>query len=148
MAIWGFILSAWSAYLPRPRTLLARPRPWRPSPPPKSDGVSWFHGRTQWSSNKKNMGFYPPCDSGWWLGHPYEKYDFVNWDDYINPILMGKYKKWQPNHQHVISLDIWRFPESWGTPNSWMVCKGKSQKWMFGGYPYFRQHGNMVLQCS
>ena len=28
--------------------------------------------------------------SGWWLGHPSEKYEFVNWDDDSNPILMGK----------------------------------------------------------
>ena len=40
-----------------------------------------------------------------WLvgqGHPSEKYDFVNWDDESNPILMGKSKKWQPNHQPVV----------------------------------------------
>ena len=29
-------------------------------------------------------------NSGWWLGHPSEKYDFVNWDDDINPLWMGK----------------------------------------------------------
>ena len=28
--------------------------------------------------------------TGWWLGHPSEKYEFVNWDDERNPILMGK----------------------------------------------------------
>ena len=28
--------------------------------------------------------------TGWWLGHPSEKYEFVNWDDECNPILMGK----------------------------------------------------------
>ena len=28
--------------------------------------------------------------SGWWLGHPSEKYEFVNWDDNRNPINMGK----------------------------------------------------------
>ena len=28
--------------------------------------------------------------SGWWLGHPSEKYDFVNWDDDSNPIFLGK----------------------------------------------------------
>ena len=27
--------------------------------------------------------------SGWWLGHPSEKYEFVNWDDDI-PFLYGK----------------------------------------------------------
>ena len=36
---------------------------------------------------------------GWWLGHPSEKYEFVNWDDDRNPIWMGKYNSWQPNHQ-------------------------------------------------
>ena len=37
--------------------------------------------------------------SGWWLGHPSENYEFVNWDDDVNPIVMGKCRKWQPNHQ-------------------------------------------------
>ena len=30
--------------------------------------------------------------SGWWLGHPSEKYEFVNWDDEI-PNWMGTFKK-------------------------------------------------------
>ena len=30
--------------------------------------------------------------SGWWLGHPSEKYEFVNWDDNRNPIFLGKFK--------------------------------------------------------
>ena len=33
-----------------------------------------------------------PYSTGWWLGHPSEKYEFVNWDDDRNPILMGKCK--------------------------------------------------------
>ena len=38
--------------------------------------------------------------SAWWLyTHPSEKYELVTWDDECNPILMGKFKKWQPNHQ-------------------------------------------------
>ena len=24
---------------------------------------------------------FPPNKTGWWLGHPSEKYEFVNWDD-------------------------------------------------------------------
>ena len=28
--------------------------------------------------------------SGWWLGHPSEKYDFVKWDDYSQPNINGK----------------------------------------------------------
>ena len=39
--------------------------------------------------------------TGWWLSHPSEKYEFVNWDDERNPIVMGKCKKWQRNHQPV-----------------------------------------------
>ena len=42
-------------------------------------------------------GYY----TGWWLGHPSEKYKFVTWDDEIpTNQYMGK-KKWQPNHQPV-----------------------------------------------
>ena len=29
--------------------------------------------------------------TGWWLGHPSEKYEFVNWDDDI-PNISGKIK--------------------------------------------------------
>ena len=39
-------------------------------------------------------------ESGWWLGHPSEKQEFVNWDDESNPIY-GKIKN-VPNHQPVI----------------------------------------------
>ena len=31
--------------------------------------------------------------SGWWLGHPSEKYEFVNWDDYSIPNINGKSQK-------------------------------------------------------
>ena len=47
--------------------------------------------------------------SGWWLGHPSEKYEFVNWDDEIPNIWENK--KWQPNHQPVIY--------SWFTYEQW-----------------------------
>ena len=46
--------------------------------------------------------FHLTYSSGWWLAHPSEKYEFVNWDDNRNPIVMGKFKKWQPNHQPAI----------------------------------------------
>ena len=50
--------------------------------------------------------------SGWWLGHPSEKYEFVNWDDHYQ--YMGKWPKWQPNHQPVILFSV-------GIPGSdWM----------------------------
>ena len=32
------------------------------------------------------------------LGHPSEKYEFVNWDDNRNPILMGKSSKMATSH--------------------------------------------------
>ena len=44
--------------------------------------------------------------AGWWLGHPSEKYEFVNWDEDRFPILMGQFKKWQP----VTTNQKW-FPE-------------------------------------
>ena len=28
--------------------------------------------------------------SGWWYTYPSEKYDFVSWDDYSIPNMMGK----------------------------------------------------------
>ena len=36
-------------------------------------------------------------DSGWWLGHPSEKYEFVNWDDDI-PNINGKIKFMATSH--------------------------------------------------
>ena len=42
------------------------------------------------------------CKTGWWfLATPLKNIN-VNWDDERNPILMGKFKKWQPNHQPEI----------------------------------------------
>ena len=46
------------------------------------------------------LGFFVPKKlAGWWLGHPSEKYELVNWDDEIPNIWENK--KWQPNHQPV-----------------------------------------------
>ena len=68
-------------------------------------GKSWLN--TRWCPPrqlvlKHHMSTTRPF-TGWWLGHPSEKYEFVNWDDNQNPILMGKSKKWQPNHQPDIN---------------------------------------------
>ena len=57
---------------------------------------------------------------GWWLGHPSEKYEFVNWDDGINPILMGKFQEWQPNHQPVAN--------SWSLPTRSLRVTGQAQE--------------------
>ena len=42
---------------------------------------------------------------------------------------------WQPRPgtRDFLQRVTWGFP--WGYPNSWMVYKGKSQKWMTGGSP-------------
>ena len=45
----------------------------------------------------KVQGYVRGYIAGWWLGHPSEKYDFVNWDDDIPNIWENK--KRQPNHQ-------------------------------------------------
>ena len=57
--------------------------------------------------------FYDPIRSGWWLGHPSKKYDFVNWDDEIPNIWENN--KWQPNHQP----EIVKFPEN---HSFWWQC--------------------------
>jgi hypothetical protein len=35
--------------------------------------------------------------SGWWLTYPFEKYDFVSWDDY--PIYYGQHTMFQTTNQ-------------------------------------------------
>ena len=70
---------------------------WRLDRGVKSPVLTWFG---------KNV-------AGWWLGHPSEKYEFVNWDDYSQ--YMGKCQKWEPNHQtgwisyHATTKDFSRF---------------------------------------
>ena len=54
------------------------------------------HGRTQ------NWMVFVRENPIWWFSHPSEKYEFVNWDEDSNPINMGKFKNWQPNHQPAI----------------------------------------------
>ena len=44
-----------------------------------------------------------PNLSGWWLVYPSEKYERqLGW---LDTQYMGKFKKWQPNHQPVIYID-------------------------------------------
>ena len=41
--------------------------------------------------------------TGWWLGHPSEKYEFVSWDDFSQS--MEKTKKiFQTTHQIIIMM--------------------------------------------
>ena len=43
--------------------------------------------------------------TGWWLSHPYEKYEFVNWDDYSIPNIWEN-KIHVPNHQPAPYHDV------------------------------------------
>ena len=53
---------------------------------------------------------FPPLWSGWWLGHPSEKYESqLGW---LATQFMGKCQKWQPNHQPVMVFP-WMFLGCW-----------------------------------
>ena len=60
--------------------------------------IDWFgpvlpcgHQMCQWKIHPFTSLIFPSEKiPGWWLGHPSEKYEFVNWDDDINPIFLGK----------------------------------------------------------
>ena len=41
--------------------------------------------------SERSLKGMSPCITGWWLGHPSEKYEFVNWDDEL-PNINGKTK--------------------------------------------------------
>ena len=60
--------------------------------------------KKEWPDVRKNHSVLAMCLSGWWLGHPSEKYEFVNWDDEKPNISGNKIQKWQPNHQPVIVI--------------------------------------------
>ena len=58
--------------------------------------------------NTENSG---PFQTAWWLGHPSEKYEFVNWDDDI-PNVSGKMPKMATSHHqpaNVGKFDIGQF---------------------------------------
>ena len=40
-------------------------------------------------------------NTGWWLGHPSEKYEFVNWDDEIPKICKNKKHGNQTTNQNI-----------------------------------------------
>ena len=49
------------------------------------------------------------CLVVWRPPHPSEKYDFVNWDEDRNPILMGKCQKWhQTTKQYRLTINATR----------------------------------------
>ena len=58
---------------------------------------TWQHGKC----NGETMGNQNGFSSGWWLGHPSEKYG--PWIGMMKfPIYFWENKKWQPYHQPVI----------------------------------------------
>ena len=63
---------------------------------------------SQWDTLKNHRlntrNVYATMSSGWWLGHPSEKYEFVSWDDEIPNI--WEHRKWQPNHQPDVDAAI------------------------------------------
>ena len=77
---------------------------WGTSSPTKETSASFF---SRWSQHKciqaysyscivnimQYIGFTRSYKSGWWLSHPSEKYEFVNWD-HLRPNISGN--KWCP----------------------------------------------------
>ena len=95
--------------------------------------------------------------SGWWLGHPSEKYEFVSWDDNRNPILMGKIKFmatkpptrfhmviWASTIQPSSIIQLWKWNPP--RPRSWSICRICSwlgwNRWLGCGPSW--KHKNMV----
>ena len=54
-------------------------------------------GMEPWVDMCYHLGFLGPI-TGWWLGHPSEKYEFVNWDDDYSQYFWEN-KIDVPNHQ-------------------------------------------------
>ena len=71
-----------------------RTRGFLPQPRIVPSSMDWSKGKLKPESCRFNPG--------WWLGHPSEKYEVVNWDDEIPN--MWENKKWQPNHQPVFGF--------------------------------------------
>ena len=56
-----------------------------------------------------------PTIAAWWLGHPSEKYEFVNWDD-EKPNINGTIQKMAtkpPSNDRVYIYNNWK---TWATP--------------------------------
>ena len=63
----------------------SRNQRWRPqslSSPGRSQGPKgWTLESDSWGFHETSIDGSQQKESGWWLGHPSEKYEFVNWDD-------------------------------------------------------------------
>ena len=95
------------------------------------------------------------CYHDWLVGqgHPSEKYDFVNWDDDINPILMGKQKmatkpptrwSWEipPKTADSIIFNPSGFNSSNWTQDSWKMTISK-RRTSSGPAPSLEQTGTL-----
>ena len=65
------LISGWNEQL----RLLARPTGDHHLQKPREGWLKWSQKVSAGETCKQ------PTSSGWWLGHPSEKYEFVNWDD-------------------------------------------------------------------
>ena len=98
---------------------------------PKKNQINRVHSLHQ--SQSSCLLVTPSFDSrnstttGWWLGHPSEKYEFVNWDDDRNPIFLGKFNihgnqspATRPGNRWTPFFPTW-FPFFPVTP--WQLCQ-------------------------
>ena len=68
--------------------------------------LAWLDPRSscRFSSRRDESNVNMKKTAGWWLGHPSEKYEFVNWDDEIPNIWENK-KCSKPPTRNLDSLD-------------------------------------------
>ena len=74
------------------------------------DMMRWDGERTMRHLRRFPKSLRYPHLSGWWLGHPSEKYEFVNWDDNRNPILIWENIKFMATSHHqpvIIQIGPW-----------------------------------------
>ena len=93
------------------------------------------------NKSKKNNLRTHPIQTGWWLGHPSQKYEFVNWDDDI-PNINGKMPKMATSHhQPVLFMSEFDCP-FWGstTAVSWKTKSKGCRVCKFGLFPVTKDH--------
>ena len=81
-----------------------------------------------WDSlrNVLDRSFFSDLLAGWWLGHPSEKYERqLGW---WHSQYMGKYQKWQPNHQPVRKMIPPHLNRSWRSRASVVALVPGSQR--------------------
>ena len=73
-------------------------------------GTCQIHGN-QTTNQPSSSSSSSSSSSGWWLGHPSEKYEFVNWDDDSNPLYEWENAKFMatkpPTRYYATFLEGW-----------------------------------------